>query len=47
MEDIMQVFLDSITMPELLALMQGNWEGIERAHAPVAQYIRETTLHVI
>jgi hypothetical protein len=47
LEDIMQVVLDSITMPEMLALMHGNWEGIERAQAPVANYIRTTTLQVL
>lgn len=47
MEEILQVFMDTITMPELLAVMQGNWEGIERAQGPVAEYIRNTTLQVL
>jgi hypothetical protein len=42
----MQVFLDSVTMPQMLALMHGNWESIESTQAPLANYIRTTTLQV-
>ncbi len=41
MDDILQRILDQLTIPDILVVLGGNWEPVERVRPVLQSYIHE------